>query len=324
MQIVLDTYGLQLSVRNKCFLIEVGDDSRLIHPSKVSSILVTMPCRLSSPALVLAAQSEIPVIICDYSGTPEARIWSPHFINISSLRRNQYAYTKSENALRYAFNLITAKIDGQLNNLGYIADRRPAMAGEIAQVIAQIKNQFSHYDKKKNKKILKKDIVFVEAFAAKCYWSVVGQRLPEPFMFSLRTKRPAKDVFNNCLNYFYGMLKNQVETAVLSIGLDPALGIIHRDGYKLPSLVFDLMEPFRPIIDRMLLTAVIENKIDGKITETKDDEMRLSKIGRKKLIELFNEKLESRISFGGNVSSLKNHILSAAKLLSDEIKQYGN
>jgi CRISP-associated protein Cas1 len=324
MQIVLDSWGLQLSVRNQCFLIEAGKDARMIHPSKVSSILVTMPSRLSSPALVLAAQCEIPVIICDHTGSPQVRIWSPHFINISTLRRKQYSYTRSEAALEWASDIIASKIEGQLNNLAYIADRRPSQLPEIQKAIAEINHQRALYDKRKNKaqKAVKREILFIEAYTASRYWALIGQKLPEPFIFTLRVKPHAKDVFNSCLNYFYGMLKNHVETAVLSMGLDPALGIIHRDGYKLPSLVFDLMEPFRPHTDRMLLTAIIENDIDGKIAETKGEEILLTRPGRKKLITLFNDKMESRVMYGGTVTALKNHILIEAKHLSDQIKQY--
>jgi len=55
MQIVLDTRGMQMSVRNNCFLFETEADSRIVHPSRIGSILITAACRISSPALILAA-----------------------------------------------------------------------------------------------------------------------------------------------------------------------------------------------------------------------------------------------------------------------------
>ena len=117
------------------------------------------------------------------------------------------------------------------------------------------------------------------------------------------------------------MLRNQVETSVLCIGLDPALGIIHRDGYKMPSLVFDLMEPFRPITDRMLLVAIVNKEFTEEMTETEEMVIKLTKNGRKKLIQLFNDNLQKRIKYKGNVSTLRNHILTEVKLLSEKIKQ---
>ena len=140
-------------------------------------------------------------------------------------------------------------------------------------------------------------------------------------MFENRIKREPTDAFNACINYLYGMLRNQVETAILSIGLDPALGVMHRDGYCLPSLVFDIMEPFRPIVDRILLTAALQNQIKEDIMTIIEDKHRISKPGRKQLIELFINKLHSRLLYRGVTTSMQNHILTEVKLLADKIKQ---
>lgn len=323
MQIVLDTRGLGFSVRNKCFLIESETKSRIIHPSKVSSILITAPCRISSPALILAAQSEVPVIICNNCGEPEVRIWSSRFINISTLRRKQYMFTTHNQAINWALGIILEKISGQILNMSLIADRKPSINEEVQKAKKEILALRTIYENKFNseRKILKKDIVFLEAYTANRYWQIIGLKLPPPFTFKNRIKRQPPDLFNNSINYLYGMLRNTVESAILSIGLDPSLGIIHRDGYKMPSLVFDLMEPFRPIADRILITAILNNKMPENIDEKNKEELQLSKQGRKTLIALFNENLDARIKYRGIVTTLQNHILTEAKLLSDQIKQ---
>lgn len=323
MQIVLDTRGLLFSVRNKCFLIETENISRLIHPSKISSIVVTMPCRISSPALLLAAQSEIPVIFCNPAGFPEARVWSSRFINISSLRRKQYKFVSTKQATKWAYRIIKLKIDAQLSNLIFIADRKPSLNEEVDKAKGEINLQLAKITTAymNEKPCTKINILFAEAFAASRYWTLIGQKLPPPFTFTNRVKRYAGDPFNICINYLYGVLRNQTETAVLSMGLDPALGIMHRDGYKMPSLVFDLMEPFRPITDRLLLNAVLSNSFSENIIETDKTTLKISKQGRKQLISIFNDALHSQIKYCNKVSSLKNHILNEAKLLSDEIKK---
>jgi CRISPR/Cas system-associated endonuclease Cas1 len=49
------------------------------------------------------------------------------------------------------------------------------------------------------------------------------------------------------------MLENQVRTQVLAMGFDPAIGYLHAPESGSPILIFDLMEPLRPIIDKKLL-----------------------------------------------------------------------
>ncbi len=324
MQIVLDTRGLQMSVRNGCFLFETEADSRIIHPGRVSSILIASACRISSPALLLAATNQIPVIFNDPCGRPVVRTWSPMFINTSGLRRAQHRFAGSEAAMQWASVIIGLKISGQTDNLRFLANRKPSMEEKINRAILAIERQNENYRAKSGSDVgaLKKQLLFTEAFAASQYWQLLGTGLPEPFRFENRVKQQPPDGFNACINYLYGMLRNQVETATLSIGLDPALGIMHRDGYKMPSLVFDLMEPFRPVMDRILLTAILQNAFHAGTFETKDEKLLITKPGRKQLIELFVKKLNSRLLYRGLATILANHILTDAKRLADTIKKH--
>ena len=325
MQIVLDTRGLQFSVRNKCFLIEAGTETRIIHPSKISSVLITAPCRISSPALVLAAQSEIPVIICNNWGKPEARIWSPRFVNISTLRRKQYLFTVHIKAMDWAYNVILKKIEGQTSNLSYVSDRKPSIVEETQKALGEIETQRSKikFSENGDPVVIKKTLLFIEAFTASRYWQLIGLKLPEPWNFTNRIQKKPPDPFNASVNYLYGMLRNNVETAILSMGLDPALGIMHRDGYKLPSLVFDMMEPFRPVVDRILIDNLLSGELKGELLEDTPTGKLISKAGRKQLISLFNEKLKERIRFRESVTTLQNHILTEVNFLKKRITDLG-
>ena len=322
MQIVLDTRGMQMSVRNNCFLFETEADSRIVHPSRIGSILITAPCRISSPALILAAQSQIPVIVCDYAGRPQVRTWSPHFINTSKLRRDQYRFATTQQSATWAEMITGLKIEGQKENLRYVANRKPVLLAETEKAIYSIGQIHDSTQQKTSSSISerKKQILFMEAYAASQYWQLFGKVLPAPFTFSNRIKKQAPDGFNNCINYLYGMLRNQVETAVLSFGLDPAVGIMHRDGYKMPSLVFDLMEPFRPIIDRLLITSILQGEFGVDTFQLKDGSLLITKAGRKQLIGLFVKKLHTRTMYRGATTSLNNHLLTEAKLLVNTIK----
>lgn len=68
------------------------------------------------------------------------------------------------------------------------------------------------------------------------------------------TNRHAVDPANACLNYAYGVLEGQCRQALVVEGLDVACGILHADKVGRDSLVFDLMELYRPIVDDRVLT----------------------------------------------------------------------
>jgi CRISP-associated protein Cas1 len=55
------------------------------------------------------------------------------------------------------------------------------------------------------------------------------------------------------LNYAYRVLESNTLLAATSLGLDPYIGFLHADKKGRASLVYDLMEPLRPLIDRKLL-----------------------------------------------------------------------
>jgi CRISPR-associated endonuclease Cas1 len=58
------------------------------------------------------------------------------------------------------------------------------------------------------------------------------------------------------INYAYAILESQVRMQVVAAGLDPRIGILHGRHRDKHGLVFDLMEPLRPIVDRKVLEFV--------------------------------------------------------------------
>ena len=65
--------------------------------------------------------------------------------------------------------------------------------------------------------------------------------------------RNASHPVNAILNYAYAALQSQVQIKLVSEGYDPMLGIMHYDRDGAPAFVFDMMEPERPKVDRVVL-----------------------------------------------------------------------
>jgi CRISPR-associated protein Cas1 len=105
--------------------------------------------------------------------------------------------------------------------------------------------------------------------------------------YKLQHSRPAEDAFNALLNYAYGMLYRVVEAAIFDAGLDPQLGVFHQDSWNKPTLSFDLIEPFRAWVDRMIVDFCLKNSLDLALFEVQ--EWRLNRKGRLTVIALFNE-----------------------------------
>lgn len=58
---------------------------------------------------------------------------------------------------------------------------------------------------------------------------------------------------NALLNYGYAILRAMTARAVCAVGLHPSVGLHHHNRYSQFTLADDLMEPFRPIVDRAAL-----------------------------------------------------------------------
>lgn len=63
---------------------------------------------------------------------------------------------------------------------------------------------------------------------------------------------------NALLNLLYTLAEVEARLACVAVGLDPALGFVHTDSARRDSLALDLLEPARPLVDRLVLDIVGE------------------------------------------------------------------
>ncbi len=97
------------------------------------------------------------------------------------------------------------------------------------------------------KQVKSGDLTNIEARAARKYWS----KLFGDLKFSRNPENG--DNINSALNYGYAVLRSLIARAVVSSGLNPSLGLFHHNKYDPFCLADDLMEPFRPVIDKAIL-----------------------------------------------------------------------
>lgn len=89
-----------------------------------------------------------------------------------------------------------------------------------------------------------------EARAAAYYWKQVFPQI-EGFVRGREELPP-----NNLLNYGYAILRAIVARSLVASGLLPTLGIYHHNRYNAYCLADDIMEPYRPFVDQIVLSLV--------------------------------------------------------------------
>lgn len=111
-----------------------------------------------------------------------------------------------------------------------------------------------------------------EGQAAALYWKIIFDDV-ENFTRGRFDMPP-----NNMLNYGYAILRSVIARNLVGSGMLPALGIHHRNKYNAFCLADDIMEPYRPYVDRLVLDIVREPGFDCPEELTKELKVKLLQI----------------------------------------------
>lgn len=314
MQLVLDSNGISLKVRNKTFHVSKNKESRLISPYKVTSIAVLADVVFSSAAVKLATSHGIPIYFFARTGRVRARLWSPEFGNLATLRRKQVFFAETTAATQWAIGLFQLKTERQVANLKYLANRKTAQKEQVVKAIALMEKEAEKFTGYSDQlpSACSNNLMGHEGIIAKHYWGSIAPCLPEALRYLKRSRRPAEDHFNAALNYLYGMTYSVTERAVTAAGLDPYFGILHADAHRNPTFVYDMIEPFRPWVDRLLLEECLQGNILPAFFAETPGGFHLSKAGKAYLIPRYNEWLLSHRRSEATQRSTLNHFMAFA------------
>ncbi len=140
----------------------------------------------------------------------------------------------------------------------------------------------------------------LEGDAAHVYFSVFPNLIvtDDPaFAFSGRNRRPPVDPVNALLSFLYTLLAHDVRGASESVGLDPAVGFLHRDRPGRPSLALDLMEELRPVVaDRLVLALINRGQLKPKHFQFQTGgAVWMNEEGRKVVLKAYQERKQEEI-----------------------------
>lgn len=156
----------------------------------------------------------------------------------------QHERTDPVLALAMAREIITAKIDN------------------CREAIRRISPQAGHWDYYRSMAASASDLASLRGIEGSCAreYFQSWKNLTGSFPWNGRIKHPSPDPVNSMLSFGYTLLYSRIAGALRARGLNPRLGFFHEGRGTHCALASDLMEQFRPLVDRAVL-ATVRNRV---------------------------------------------------------------
>jgi len=238
--IVFATEGQYFSIKNDNLIVKDKEDTLILQTTchRMLALWVVGHGSVSSGLMERSRKFAFPIYWLSYNFRLIG-YWNAATEGNFLLRKKQYTYDGLEIAKHIVFN----KITNQCNLLKGIRKKSPSCKDAIQMLI--------QYKEKLNVAEDLNSILGLEGIASKVYFQNWFGSLP----WQGRRPRAKHDIVNVLLDIGYTFLFYMVENMLSLYGFDIYQGVYHRNFYKRKSLVCDLQEPFRCIIDRQVKNA---------------------------------------------------------------------
>lgn len=177
----------------------------------------------SNTVFTRLAERSVPIVLCAANHAPVACVWPLEGNHVQGARLNAQVDASRPLAKRLWKQFVVAKIRMQ----GAILTSVGAEAGAFETMARKVRSG---------------DPDNIEAQAARRYW---------PLLLGAGFRRDTGgEGANALLNYGYAVLRATVSRAICAAGLHPTIGLHHANRANAFALADDLMEPYRPLVDR--------------------------------------------------------------------------
>lgn len=229
----------KLSYKGGYLVVRKEDDTAKVHLSEISSVVLqTNQVYISAYLLSELAKAKVSFIVADEKHNPIGQYLPLYGAHNTSKRIGEQLEWTEPAKKRVWQRVVRDKIAHQSRILNARASEEE---GELlAHLVPEVRSG---------------DTTNREAYAARVYFRA---------LFGQGFSRDDDTPVNAALNYGYGILLSAVNREIVSRGYLTQCGICHRSEFNQFNLSCDLMEPFRPIVDRLVF-----DNIDGDFT--KDD-----------------------------------------------------
>lgn len=249
MKIVLRDFGYFLGINEESFkIMKSGKIIKEIPFHDTNEIFISTKNSVSVDALAWSSLYNVDVVFSLHNGKPLGVLHSIKDMANVETRLNQFRAYESVKGLEIAKSVLIQKIRNENNLLKHYSVK--SYAEHLKKPCLQdIKNV--HAEKVTQGTRLK--LNRIEEQFSKHFYGEMFPLFPKWIRVKRRIKRNAIESCNNLLNLSFEVLNWKVMKAILKCKLEPYLGFLHSTQYGKPSLVCDLVEPFRPYIIHFLI-----------------------------------------------------------------------
>lgn len=242
--------GEKISFKNDN-LIVTDKDGKTIHQSTCYRLFALFICGdycLTTGILERAQKFGFTIVFMTYTMRVSSIIAAKAEGN-TILRRKQYAYDKTEIAAHV--------ISNKIHNQKALLQKKRNKSSEEKEAIKKL-NEYEQAVMEPG--LTGPEIMGIEGISAKTYF----QSLFAKYNWTARRPRVKHDIINCLLDQGYTILFNFINALLEMYGFDVYVGILHTEFFQRKSLVCDLEEPFRVIIDEAIIKALNLGQINEK------------------------------------------------------------
>lgn len=214
----------QLTCRDGSLVCSLNEQTKSLPLQDVCSIIVTsFDCTITSALLTEAANAGASLIFC--------RNFKPVSVMLPANRSSDTLLTRAQFSLapRHRSQLWQATIDAKCRNQLQAALNLGATGMQVEAL----------------RRAAMGAKPFKEANCARLFWTVFAHVMQDQ---KFRRRRRMAGA-NALLNYGYAVVMSVVLQRLLAVGIDPTWGIAHVQRERAVALAYDVMEPFRPLVD---------------------------------------------------------------------------
>ena len=293
------TQGTWLSRDGENIVVNIDKDTSKRFPVHLFESIVCF-CRVNAtaPLMGFCSQRGVPISFMSEHVRFLARVDGPVRGNVL-LRRRQYRLADDEAATaKIARDILIGKIANSRAVLMRAArDNETEESSALYSAIKYLGGIAQNFERPLTLDVLRGN----EGDAARCYFDVFDHLIlscKESFRFDGRNRRPPTDNVNAVLSLIYSLLAHDVASALEGVGLDPAVGYLHRERPGRPSLALDMMEEFRPwLADRLALSLINLRRIRPEgFTQSESGAVAMDEATRKTVISAWQERKQDELT----------------------------
>src|SRR5574337_1120796 len=249
----LKGYGFSINVKDSKIVLKNTSDpfkepeveEWYVNNMPYEKIVMSGKGYISTEALGLLSQHHRNLILVDTYGRATTYL-NPVTESLTNTRYRIGQYDTFRDPVKSNYlsrQILKAKLDSQINFL------RSTNKSELNQGISQIQSIRNQINDQSN-------LLSLENTSSKIYFREFRKLIPERYEFVSRnqsfirqTKNHATDLINALLNYGYTVLAGEISKFINGMGLDAYYGFYHKNQSGFQMLVYDVMEPFRWLVD---------------------------------------------------------------------------